>query len=392
MLDVSAARAIILAHAQPLEATEARLGPDLLGRVVAEGVASDLDSPPFDKSMMDGYAVRSADGATLRQVVEEIPAGTVPVRTIGPGDAARIFTGSPIPNGADAVVMQERVRRDGSSIHCDEPNLRPGLNVIPRGKEMKAGQVVIPTGTVLTPQALGVLASVGRTSVRLVPRASVGIVATGNELVDAEATPGPGQIRNSNGPMLAGQVARSGAVPTVSGIIRDDEAALKQAFRDGHERNDVLLLAGGVSVGEYDLAPKVLADLGVMIHVHKVRMKPGKPLLFGTWGTKLVFGLPGNPVSSFVGFELFVRPALRRLMGHAGADVASQVKTLLEPLRAHHDRPTYHPATVMPGGIRPLPWFGSADLRGLLDADAFLVLPPGEVSYAPGDPVEVIRI
>jgi molybdopterin molybdotransferase len=220
----------------------------------------------------------------------------------------------------------------------------------------------------------------------------VAVLATGSELVEADATPGPGQIRNSNGPMLVAQTARSGAVPRYLGIGRDDANLLAAMVRDGLETADVLILAGGVSVGAFDLVPGVLRDLGVEAHFHKVRMKPGKPLLFGTRGGKLVFGLPGNPVSSFVCFELFVRPALRALAGHRDPGPTSATLPLCEPLSAKNDRPTFHPAKLEGTAVRPLPWFGSADLRALLTADSLLVLPPGEVQSGAGQPVSVVLV
>jgi molybdopterin molybdotransferase len=194
--------------------------------------------------------------------------------------------------------------------------------------------------------------------------------------------------------MLAAQVARAGAVPAVLGIGPDDGDRLAALVRDGLAGADVLILAGGVSVGAHDLVPQVLAGLGVETHFHQVRMKPGKPLLFGTAGDVLVFGLPGNPVSSFVGFELFVRPALRALGGHPDPGPRTATLPLAEPFAAANDRPTYHPAKLDPGPagwrVRGLPWFGSPDLRGILAADAFLVLPPGDVRLDAGSPAEVL--
>jgi molybdopterin molybdotransferase len=393
MLEVDAAREIVLLHA-------ARLAPaivplrDSLGRVSAESVSADRDSPPFDKSMMDGYAVRASDvsaGVVLR-LVEEIPAGAVPQNPIGPGECSRIYTGAPIPDGADAVVMVERSATFAQNqIRIDEEGMKPGRNVIPRGKEMRAGEVIIASGTVLTPVAHGLLAAVGQTSVSCYEVPTVAVVSTGNEVVEAGLTPGPGQIRNSNGSMLDALVAAAGAVPKNYGIARDDETALADVFRRALAETDVLLITGGVSAGGLDLVPGVLTSLGVTTHFHKVRMKPGKPLLFGTHGGKLVFGLPGNPVSGLVGFTLFVRPALRQMAGH-GADRRTQSRPLAEALSTTNDRPTYHPARFDGAAVRPSPWFGSADLRGLLAADALLVLPPGDIRLSVGESVDVIPL
>lgn len=393
MIEVADARAVVLRACQPLAAAPTPLA-DALGRVLAEDVRADLDSPPFTKSLMDGYAVRAADGLNLR-LTAVVAAGDPPGAAVGPGEAVRIFTGAPLPDGADAVVMVEKTEpaepKIGEQVRLTEP-VKPGQNVLPRGREMRAGDVVVPAGTAITPATVGLLAGVGRAMVSTVRAPRVAVLATGSELVEADATPGPGQIRNSNGPMLVAQAARSGAVPRYLGIGRDDADALAAMVRDGLENADVLILAGGVSVGAFDLVPGVLRELGVEAHFHKVRMKPGKPLLFGTRGSTLVFGLPGNPVSSFVCFELFVRPALRALAGHRDPGPATATLPLSEPLAAKNDRPTFHPAKLEGTAVRPLPWFGSADLRAILSADALLALPPGELLYEAGQTIDAILV
>jgi molybdopterin molybdotransferase len=257
---------------------------------------------------------------------------------------------------------------------------------------MTAGEMVLSAGMVLTPAALGLAAAVGRSSASMYPAPRVGVLATGNELVGADAIPGPGQIRNSNGAMLLAQSARAGAVVRDLGIGRDDRDELRRLAYEGLTTSDVLLLAGGVSAGKLDLVPDVLRSLGVEVHFHKVRMKPGKPLLFGTMGKKLVFGLPGNPVGAYVAFELFVRPALRALAGHTAAGPAIRSLELAERLAVSNDRPTFHPARLDGMQVRPIHWFGSADLRGLLAVDAVIVLPPGSIEYEVGRVVDVIEV
>lgn len=393
MLEVADARGVVLRACQPLDTAPTPLA-EALGRVLAEDVRADLDSPPFTKSLMDGYAVRAADGVNLR-LTAVVAAGDPPGATVGPGEAVRIFTGAPLPDGADAVVMVEKTEpaepKIGEAVRLTEP-VKPGQNVLPRGREMRAGDAVLPAGTAITPAAVGLLAGVGRATIAAVRPPRVAVMATGSELVEADAKPGPGQIRNSNGPMLVAQAARSGAMPRYLGIGRDDPNVLAAMVREGLANSDVLILAGGVSVGAFDLVPGVLRDLGVEAHFHKVRMKPGKPLLFGTRGGKLVFGLPGNPISSFVCCELFVRPALRALAGHRDPGPNTVTLPLGEPLSAKNDRPTYHPAKLEGTAVRPLPWFGSADLRALLTADALLVLPSGEVRYEAGQPISAVLI
>ncbi|HEY2785513.1 MAG TPA: gephyrin-like molybdotransferase Glp [Fimbriiglobus sp.] len=392
MLEVRAALDIVLRHVKPLPAVTAR---PVLGDVLAENVAADRDSPPFTKSAMDGYAVRAADcqnSAAILHIIDEVAAGDTPGKSVGPGECVRIFTGAPIPDGADAVVMVEKTETiDHGRVRVDEAGVHAGVNVIPRGIEMQAGEVVLPAGTVLTPAAIGLLAGIGRASVATVPAPKVNILATGNELVDVTEVPGPGQIRNSNGPMIAALATRAGAVATHLGIVKDDPRELTARIRAGLEGAAGLILAGGVSAGAADLVPGVLAELGVTTHFHRVRLKPGKPLLFGTIGDKFVFGLPGNPVSAFVCFALFVCPAIRALAGHADPGPHLQPLPLAGPLATTNDRPTYYPAKLFAEGkVTPLPWFGSADLRAMLAADALLALPAGSVSLPAGHVMDVL--
>jgi molybdopterin molybdotransferase len=403
MLSVLEARRTILAHAAPLPAEALPLGPGSLGRVLAEDVACDADAPPFDKAMMDGYAVRSADlaaGKAQLRVVDEVRAGQTPRVAVGPGEATRIMTGAPMPEGADAVVVVERTRVVGGRVEVDDRPPRAGQHILRRGAEMRQGEVVVPAGAVLRPQELGVLAAVGRTAALQAAWPRVAVLATGDELVEAGQTPGPGQIRNSNGPMLLALAHAAGGRPLSLGVGRDTLDGLRPLVRRGLENADVLLLAGGVSAGKADLVPEALAAEGVVSHFHKVAMKPGKPLLFGTHEAAgrrvLVFGLPGNPVSAFVCFALFVRPALRRLAGRADLDLPAVRGALAGAFANRSDRPTYHPArldeTAAGWRVTAVRSQGSADLRAFLSANALLVLPAGEVSLPASEPVEALRL
>jgi molybdopterin molybdotransferase len=392
MLEVAEALSQVVARVRPLAARDEPLSYATLGRVLAADVRADTDSPPFPKSLRDGFAVRSADcaapGAELR-VVAEIAAGAVPTQPVQPGECARIFTGAPMPDGADAVVMQEDTQTlDGGRVRITDQKVKPHQWVFARGAEMRAGDVVLHAGAALNPAALGVLAGLGLTKAILHPAPRVGIVSTGNELVEPGEALKPGQIRNSNGAMLAAQVLHAGGSPMSCGIVRDEPDATRSMLDGALKANHVLLVAGGVSVGKFDLVPGVLEELGVAIHFRQVRLKPGKPLLFGTKGDALVFGLPGNPVSAFVCFELFVRPALRVLAGHADPGPRLTRLPIAEGIAEVNDRPTYRPARLelREEGYRvhPLPWLGAPDLRGLQPADALLVLPPGESRLDPG--------
>jgi molybdopterin molybdotransferase len=401
MLSVAEAQAIVLQHARALPPRTTILGPGAVGLVLAEDVVSDLDMPPFDKALMDGYALRSvelADGRGVLTITEEITAGCTPTRSVGPGQAARIMTGAPLPPGADAVVAWERTQPLGPErIQVEDRSLAPSRNVMRQGQEMRRGEVVLRRGAVLRPQEFGVLATVGRTTVQIQPAPEVAILSTGDEIVDAGESPAPGQIRNGNGSMLLAQVVRAGGVPRPLGIARDRLDSLRPLVEEGL-RSPVLILSGGVSAGKLDLVPGVLQELGVVAHFHKVEMKPGKPVLFGTRepGPHLVFGLPGNPVSALVCFELFVRPALRRLRGHDDAAPRMCEAMLAEDFPYRTDRPTYHPAklelTADGWQVRPVPWFGSPDLRGLTEANAFVLLPPGDHQHQAGQRFPVLRV
>jgi molybdopterin molybdotransferase len=405
MLHVADAQEIVRRHVRPLPPEPRTLTSALLGHVLAADVAGDLDMPPYHKSMMDGYAVRCADlpsGKGQLEVIEEITAGQVPRAALEAGQASRIMTGAPIPSGCDAVVVVERTRLDGTGrVWIEDRPPTPGQNILPQGAEMRRGDVVLQAGTVLRPKEFGVLATVGRTTVSVHPSPRVAILSTGDELVEPAERPEGGQIRNSNGAMLVSLVSDAGGVPRYLGIGRDDAACLKPLVCDGLKAH-VLLLSGGVSAGKLDLVPGVLREAGVAAHFHKVEMKPGKPIFFGTalrlggGEPTLVFGLPGNPVSVLVCFELFVRPALRRLRGYAEGGPRLVTAKLNAKFAYRTDRPTYHPAhlewSAKGWRVQPVPWIGSADLRALTQANALILFPAGDHRHRAGQLFEVLSL
>jgi molybdopterin molybdotransferase len=394
MLTVAEATAIVLQRARPL-AVETTPLAEALGRVLAEDVASDLDMPPFDKAMMDGYTVRCDDvnsGESTLEVIEEITAGKTPQRPILPGQAARIMTGAPIPSGADAVVMVERSELSDDGRVTIRTQVRAGDNIQPRARELKCGEIVLKAASMLRPQEIGLLATVGRAQVRTFAVPEVAVLSTGDELVEPGAIPAAGQIRNSNGPMLAAQATHCGVLLRSLGIARDTVDDLSSRIRDGLKSN-ILILSGGVSAGKLDLVPGVLAEQGVTPHFHKVAMKPGKPIFFGsTKSGTLVFGLPGNPVSAFVGFELFVRPAIDVLRGLPRREPRYQSLPLAEEYRYTTDRPTYHPARTANNQVQPVSWKGSPDLRALTLANALVLLPVGEHRHKAGTMLPVLPL
>lgn len=398
MVPVSDALAMILSHVDALSPARVDVGPPALGLVLAEAVVCDLDSPPFAKAMMDGYAVRAGDGAE-RTIIEEVLAGQTPRKTVGPGHATRIMTGAPVPTGADTVVMVERTEllADGRMKTLDV--LQPNKNILAQGAEMKVGEAIFAPGVRLRPEEVGVLAGMGKSQVKAYPRPTIAVVTTGDEVVEVWEMPGPGQIRNSNGRMLLAQAARAGGLPRTVGIARDNEPHLRELIGQAIEA-DVVALSGGVSAGKVDLVPAVLASMGVEAFVQKVRMKPGKPMYFGVKRREgkpatLVFGLPGNPVSSYVCFELFVRPAIRKMMGLSAGP--RWVKARLTADATYRtDRPTYHPARlelVETGwAVRPVPWFGSPDLRGVTAGNALVLFDEGEGVHRAGDSMAVMEV
>ena len=285
------------------------------GRVLAQDVLSDRDYPTLRRSLRDGFAVHAADVPGTLKVRGEIRAGEEQSAALNPGEALEIMTGAPVPESADAVVMVEHVVRQGDSIVVDR-TADAGQFINRRGAKTERGSILIPAGVKIDSSHIATLAMTGTTSVPVVRQPSVAILATGDEIVELQETPEPHQIRNSNSFMLASLVRASGGLPTILPIARDTETALLPLLKRGLE-HDMLLVSGGVSAGKYDLVKPTLRKLGVDFHFQRVRVQPGQPTAFGTLGDKPVFGLPGNPGSSLITYQLFARPALELLCGQS---------------------------------------------------------------------------
>ncbi|NIA22433.1 MAG: molybdopterin molybdenumtransferase MoeA [Anaerolineaceae bacterium] len=386
---------IVLEHARRLPPLDLQIDA-AAGRVLAEEVRSDMDLPPFDKSAMDGYALRADDIATVPsvlEVVEDIPAGRAPERFVEAGQCAKIMTGAPVPRGADTVVMVEHTESSGDDEVRILRTAARGRNICFRGEDVKEGAVVACRGTVLSPLDVALVAAAGRACVPVYGLPTVAILATGDEIIEPQGTPRAGQIRNSNSHALAARLRESGIQADYLGIAPDEQAALRAAIEDGLRR-DVLIVSGGVSMGDYDLVPGVLAELSVELIFQRVAVKPGRPTVFGTRGGTIVFGLPGNPVSTLVIAELLVVPALLHMMGREDA-APTMVEALLEgPLSHRGNRMSFRPVALRwcEGVCRaaPVEYHGSADLAGAARGNAFALIPEGTKQLAAGSRTQVL--
>jgi molybdopterin molybdotransferase len=427
-LPLPQARAAVFREVAPLVAALRRqeqvsLG-DAAGRVLAADVLADRDQPPFDRSTRDGFAVRAADvagasperPAAVRRV-GEVAAGSAFSGRVEGGACVEIMTGAPLPPGTDAVVMVEHTERAGEDIQVRR-SVVAGENIVPRGSELRAGALACAAGATLDPATVGLLASLGVARPQVVARPRVAVLATGDELVPVESTPAAAQIRDSNRHTLAAQIARAGGLPLPQPIVRDDPGAIRSALAQAIAGADLLLVSGGVSMGKYDFVEGALAELGARVVFDGVDIRPGKPLVFGTIGAQRdgqgqedvrripFFGLPGNPLSTLVTFELFVRPAIGLLLGRAespalattGARLAVDYAQRKLPLTVFvpaafvplpSDDPAA-PATVPLCAVKPVPSQGSGDLRSMAAADALMIVEPGTTDLPAGSLVAVL--
>jgi molybdopterin molybdotransferase len=399
VLSVEEALDRVLSRVAPL-ATERVDLLSALDRVLAEPVQASLDIPPWPNSSMDGYALRSEDvraatreRSTVLKVAGTIPAGAVPPRPIASGEAFRIFTGAPLPPGADSVIPQEEVETDGQAVRVPRP-VAPGEYVRPAGEDVRAGETVLEPGHPIGAAEVGLLATLGRAQVRVSRRPRVAILSTGDELVELGGRIGPGKIPNSNTYSLMAQVAHAGGEPINLGVARDSLDAIEERVRWGLGA-DVLISSAGVSVGEFDYVREALTRLGAELHLWQVAMRPGKPITFGSLGSRPVFGLPGNPVSAMVTFELFVRPAIRKMAGHRILHRPTIQARALAPIPNPGRRRGYLRVTLTPVnggyGARLTGEQGSAILRSMVMADGLAVVPP-DTTIPTGSEVTVIKL
>ncbi|HOW26204.1 MAG TPA: molybdopterin molybdotransferase MoeA [Bacteroidales bacterium] len=362
-----------------------------LHRILAGPVVSDTDMPPFDKSAVDGFACRREDLGKELECVETIPAGVVPGMSIKSGQCARIMTGSVVPEGADMVMMVEDtvITEKGRIRYVKE---RSATNICYRAEDIHTGDVILLPGILIRPQEIAVLASAGCIHPEVYRQPSVGVISTGDELVEPDMTPQWSQIRNSNSSQLIAQLAAMDIRGSYFGIARDHVESLVDRLRVAMDSCDVVLLTGGVSMGDYDHVPEAFERLKVKIMFHSIAIQPGRPTVFGMAERKYIFGLPGNPVSSFVIFEILVKPMLYKLMGHDHKPVRYRLPMGTTHSRKRSDRKSLIPVNIMDGKVVPVTYHGSAHIHSYVSADGIIAMEAGTTRINEGEMVDVRRI
>jgi len=363
----------------------------ILNRILAEDIISAIDLPPFNKSAMDGFACRRADLTNVLTIIETVPAGVMPKNAIAQNQCAKIMTGAVVPEGADCVIMVEDTEDAGKN-KTRFKGKTTKVNICPKGEDVRKGQTILRAGCKLSAQHIAVLASQGhvKTLVSALPRA--GIIATGDELVAPAHVPQPFQIRNSNGPQLAAQLNNIGITATNYGIAADSEEALDKIIKKAIAENDVVISSGGVSVGDYDLVCQILEKNNVRLMFEKVDIKPGRPMVFGISNAAphhFFFGLPGNPISTYIMFELLIKPFLYKMMGHDFRAPVSRMQ-LNKTIKSKSERNSWIPVVSQENGsVTPVEYHGPAHISSLCDADGLVCIPAGTTKIVEGSIVKV---
>ena len=365
---------------------------EALGRALAAPVRSDMDMPPWDKSAVDGYACRHEDLGSELTVIETIAAGVLPEKEVTRGTCSRIMTGAAVPDGADCVFMlEEAEEKEGG--HVRFTGRVGNTNIAKAAEDLFNGQTVLKAGRYIKPQDIAVMAVVGATEVTVSCRPKIGVISTGDELVEPDVKPAKAQIRNSNAYQLMAQIERAGSTGRYYGIARDEEASITGLMQKALKENDVVLISGGVSFGDFDLVQKVMHSLGMKVHFDQVAMQPGKPLTFCTAERKAVFGLPGNPVSTFVQFEIMVRPFLDRMAGVKDEEINMTLPLAADYSRKRAERMAWIPFTLTPAGeAMPVEYHGSAHINALPGAWGLITIPRGQSWIQKGEMVNVRQI
>lgn len=376
--------------ASPVPRVESVSLADCSGRILAEAIAGDRHYPPINKSLRDGYAVRSEDLPGALEVVGEVRAGTAADIDVGPGQAVEIMTGAPIPNGADAVVMVEHTRREGSVVHMDRGGT-PGQHIVEKGHEIQRGEIILHPGHRLGFAEVAMLATVGCAHVHVFRRPTVAILSTGDEVVAVEETPTENQVRNSNAWTLAAQVRKSGGEPTIFPIVRDDAVELRERIEEALKL-DLIFFTGGVSAGKYDLVETVLEEMGAELYITRVAIRPGQPYVFGRLKDRFFCGHPGNPGSTMITYEIFSRAAVELLSGVPIPRLPLLKGRLTRSLLEKPGFTRFLPAKLESDGVSvtPMAWKGSSDVATMARCDCFMVVEAERDGYEAGDWISVL--
>jgi molybdopterin molybdotransferase len=365
---------------------------DSLNRILASNVISDIDMPPFDKATVDGFACRKTDLGNDLEIIETIPAGKWPAQPVGKNQCSRIMTGAPVPEGANCIIMVEDVELLSSGKVRFSGSFVKG-NIAFKGEDVGRGSIVLKAGRKIRAQEIAVMASVGHISVTVSRMPGIAVISSGSELVEPKIVPGVSQIRNSNAAQLMAQVAQSGASGKYYGIAPDDEDQTLEIVEKAISENDVVILTGGVSMGEFDFIPSVLEKAGVNILFSRVAVQPGKPTTFGLHSRALVFGLPGNPVSSFIQFELLIRPLISKMMGHEFRPLTVSLPMNERFTRRISDRMALIPVIITDEGfVSPVEYHGSAHISSIPEADGIIAIPIGKQTLEKGEIISVRQI
>ncbi|MCX6248370.1 MAG: molybdopterin molybdotransferase MoeA [Bacteroidetes bacterium] len=387
MIPFEEAYDLVMKHVTPA-GTERVNMPESQDRILAEDIFSDIDMPPFNKSAVDGFACRMEDLDKDLEVIETIPAGKTPEFIVSSGTCSRIMTGAMIPEGTDCVIMVEETKiLENGKMRCSIRQTSP--NICFQGEDIKAGDLVLPKGTLIKPQHIAVLAAAGAVNPKVSVRVHVGILSTGDELVEPEHIPAPSKIRNTNAFQLAAQVSDAGAIPQYGGIAADTEISLSAMISDSLDRNDLVLLTGGVSMGDFDYVPKVMKELDIELIFKSVAIQPGRPTVFGKRGNQFVFGLPGNPVSSFVLFEVLVKPFLLKMMGYENGPEILHLPLGTDFRRNKSTRKSLIPVRIENGMVFPVEYHGSAHINAFTRANGILTIEIGRTEMLKGEIADV---
>lgn len=365
---------------------------DSLNRILAQDVFSDVDMPPFDKSAMDGFACKKEDIKNDLEVIEIIPAGNEPQKTVHSNQCSKIMTGAKIPEGADCVLMVEHTLDCGDNkIRFTKADTNP--NICYEAEDVKTGQIVLKKGIKIQPRHIGTFASVGCVNPLVYKKLNIGIITTGDELVEPNLKPGLSQIRNSNAYQLITQVKNVGAKPNYLGIVKDSEDETFKIISKALEENDLVLLTGGVSMGDYDFVVDTLKKIGLKVLFDSIAVQPGRPTTFAVGEGKACFGLPGNPVSSFVQFELLVKPFIFKSMGYNFKPLTIKMPIGVDYLRKKSKRKSFIPVYINDKGeVMPVDYHGSAHIHSYVNAQGMISINIGETKIKKGEIVDVRQI